>query len=218
MVSARGGRLGVETPGGAAKPGGAVKPGGADKPGGAKKSFVALDAGGERCDVKISVDSGLAGKVDGRSGKDDPTSVAGAIDGSGELVDCGVDTASLVLGFDSARTCARLGSVLAGVEGREVDVPACLRSNVALDWLCLASDVEEPVLAMPRTFRDTRGAPALLAGRGVAPPDITRLEKAAPEPGIEVVDVLAEPFCAQEAARGKPASVLSENKLVDYLL
>lgn len=99
MVSARGGRLGVEIPGGAAKPRGATKPGGADKPGGARKLLAGLEGGGTGFDDRESVDSGLAGKVEGRSGRDDSRSIAGTIEGSGEPLDCGVDTVSLALCF-----------------------------------------------------------------------------------------------------------------------
>lgn len=105
------------------------------------------------------------------------------------------------------------------MEGREIEVAACLRSDITLVWLGRTSVAEEDaVLAVPRAFRDTRGAPVLLVGRGVVPPDITRLERAALlEFVVDRVDVLPEPFWAQEAARGKPAIALSADELNSYI-
>ena len=133
MVSARGGRLGVDIPGGAASAGDADNPGGADKPGGARKLPMGWDVVERILEDEESVDSGLAGKVDGGSGSGITASGAGVIDGSGEPDASGVDVASRTLGFDSTGASTRLGSIIAGVEGRELEVETNLRSAKALD-------------------------------------------------------------------------------------
>lgn len=136
----------MKIPGGAANPGGVAKPGGADNPGGARKLVDGLDDKGRALDRVDSVDSGLAGSVDGGSGKLDPTSSDAVVaDGAGELVDSGTDTTSLAFNaLLSAATSARLASAIAGVEGREAVV---LRSAGVFTRPARVSVVDEEVVA-----------------------------------------------------------------------
>lgn len=122
---------GTESPGGAERPGGADNPGGIDGPGGAPREVISTDLigiGGGFAEDELA-ESGLFGTEVASSGRLDPTSES-AVEGTGELEDWGGRMGSFC--FDSfVSASARLDSaVAAGVEGRDCDDDATLRSKV----------------------------------------------------------------------------------------
>lgn len=116
-VSARGGRLGEEIPGGAERPGGAARPGGTSK------GFADFEETARRFEREESVESGLLGMEGDDSRKIELGSGSLGIDDaddSGMLAGVVVSFCFLVA-LGSAVVCARLGSEIAGVDGREVE-------------------------------------------------------------------------------------------------